>query len=740
MMDTIDLSSKQRNISALLHNHSLFAAFKAIRELIASTESWELDDKLSQLESSYRYMIQFFISGTDDPQKSKIYHNIINELYSLTDRAIYLLSQSESSEQIYISKRLLPKSITCLENAYSNYLTRKSELSLILESQSGETDKSSLISKARDLEIAEEYLFNYVWSKFPVSNQEIGLLKNIFSDESVKSQLKILLIAAIYLNVCKFYQESYLTLLLNVFAYNSDINVRIPALCCAILLLAKHSNRVQSSANISNAIKSIDIDEQNSKNIQAIFFILIRSLDTEKLNKRVQDELMPEIMKLSPDIIKKFKPGFQGELSDFESNPEWKNILDDSGLTKKIDELNEIQMEGGDLFMSTFAHLKSFPFFYKAQNWFRPFDQNNSVVLESFSEKDKLMMDLISSSKMLCDSDKYSFCLSLQSIPASQKDIMAAQFSEQNAAIQELKRSSILTDTDDSKNIANNFIKDLFRFSKLFRYKSEFYDPFILSIDLPAHPIFNLIAQRDEALTLAGEYFLKNEHYHEAVGCFKAISDNGDGNKSLLQKIGFCHQCLKEYGKALDEYSKSELINPDNIWNLKHIAICYKATGNTAKALEYYKKAESLSPDNLSVCMSIGHCLLELGNTEEALKYYYKVDYLDGKGSRAIRPIAWCTFLSGNYNQSHTYYDKVLNDAPTPQDYLNIGHLYLCEKEYAKALEYYSSALSGCGNDLSSFKKMFDCDKPYLLEKGLTELDLILVLDKLSYDLNNSQS
>lgn len=738
-MNISDLTSKKNKITSLLETKQLSKAFNAIKSLSTETNSWDLQDEIMKLETSYKYMIQFFIAGSDDPQRNCIYNGIIESLYTLTDKVIYSLSRNDSTEQYYIAKRLLPKFATSLDSVYNNYLKQKLQTDLYSEVTQDQADKNKEIQLLKNVEETENTLFNYVWTSFPVSTTEMQLLSNIITDDATPQHLKVLLISAIYLNICQFYQESLVALLFNVYSSNSDIKVCIISLCCAIIAVQKYSDRIQTTSSISNIIQSMIDNTEFCKDVRTIFFILTRSRDTERLNRKVQNDLMPEIMKISPNIIKKFKSDMHSfnDFSEFEGNPEWQNILDNSGITKKIEELNEIQMEGGDVFLSTFAKLKSFPFFSKISNWFVPFLKNRSIVLEIFSEKDMLLKEIIANARFLCNSDKYSFCLSLQSVPQSQRELMLTQFDAQNSSIQELKALNLPDPAKEHEIIANKFIQDLFRFSKLHNNKNEFYDPFSSASSLLSIELLQPILNDKDTLILIGEYYLKNEHYSEAISCFNLITDFDNYPPAITQKIGFCHQCLKEYDKAIDSYLKYDLFNSNDIWNLRHIATCYKALHNLSKSLLYYRKAEAIAPDNLNICLNIGHCLLEMGKTEDALKAYYKADYIDASKHRAIRPIAWCSLLLSNFSQSHEYYKKVLTDNPTAQDFLNIGHLYLCEHNYAEALNFYKQSVELFNNDLKTFIQCFNNDNKTLTEKGLTELELNLMIDKLLYDKNS---
>ena len=61
------------------------------------------------------------------------------------------------------------------------------------------------------------------------------------------------------------------------------------------------------------------------------------------------------MMKLSPMIGKMIKlDEWMGATGFEEKNPEWQKIIDESGLSDKLQELSELQMEGADVFHSTF--------------------------------------------------------------------------------------------------------------------------------------------------------------------------------------------------------------------------------------------------------------------------------------------------------------------------------------------------------------------------------------------------
>ena len=71
--------------------------------------------------------------------------------------------------------------------------------------------------------------------------------------------------------------------------------------------------------------------------------------------------------------------------------------------------------------------------------------------------------------------------------------------------------------------------------------------------------------------------------------CLKKCNMINPPLAALYQKIGYSYQQTSQFEKALDAYTKADLIQPDDLWTVKKMALCYRLSGNFAKALEYYQ-------------------------------------------------------------------------------------------------------------------------------------------------------
>ena len=74
-----------------------------------------------------------------------------------------------------------------------------------------------------------------------------------------------------------------------------------------------------------------------TKAIRTITLRFILARETEKITRKLQDEIIPEMIKLGPKISQKINlKDINPELLGNEMNPEWQNMLSNSSLGKKM--------------------------------------------------------------------------------------------------------------------------------------------------------------------------------------------------------------------------------------------------------------------------------------------------------------------------------------------------------------------------------------------------------------------
>lgn len=724
----------KKSIQSLLSEKRLAEAFAELRQTAQTLQNWQLNNRLDELEESYKYMIRYVADGCNDPQREEIHNGITAKLMELADITEQELTVQNSPKLYYETLRMERKYPRSLETLLEAYRERADKAALFYELPADKRDSDQERTLLMEKEKAANAVFKHIWVTFPVTADEAGTLDKLFADADATAEIKELAMAATMLSLLEHYSEHLLLSLLDLYAANAfnDASLSMKALCCALIAMHCHRETIKHSNAISLRIANIADSERGRRDIMTVFLQFIRSRSTERISQKVRDELVPKLMKLSPEMRRKMRDGFSDDIEEMAKNPDWQEMLNKSGITDKMQELSRMQAEGSDVFLSSFARLKSFPFFNDVANWFVPFTPRHSSIFRVFAGNNgSMLLSMVDRTGAFCDSDKFSFALSVATMPDQHRSMMMAQFDEQQEQVINEMAGSLPNPEKQRENIANKYVQSLYRFFNLFRSRNDFYNPFSTRLNLIDVPFVSDALSDTKSLRLIAEFYFSMQCYTDALSTFGKVLKQDSPTASDYQKTGYCHEQLKQYVLATADYEKVELLKPNDVWTLKHLALCYRAVNDTEKAIANYKRAEALQPDNVALANNIANCLLEGGRIEEALKYFFKVDYLASKGERTMRPIAWCSFLIGNYSQSVDYYNRIIAKQPGANDYINRGHALLCSGQVKDAVASYMDAVDKSGG--SEVLKTLDDDRHYLLDAGVDKLTIALIFDKIRY-------
>jgi tetratricopeptide (TPR) repeat protein len=568
---------------------------------------------------------------------------------------------------------------------------------------------------------------------------EIALLNNVNSSEKLPWHDKSLFVSALTLSMLRCFDENKIELLFKFFNKKED-QVWQRALVGLLLTLYKYDERVELYPGILQHLDSLKGNPELEKNIEAIIIQTIKSKETEEITRKWEQEILPEIMKMRPNIEQKLD--LENIVSDKfieDKNPDWERVFEDSpDLLDKLQEFSKLQMEGSDVFMSAFGRLKHFPFFNRISNWFLPFYKENSDLKAVFPDDQETnifpLIEKLENSYYMCNSDKYSFCFNLQYIPDEQRNTMMQMFNEEMKQMNEIgEDDEILTGFARTKSIYTQYLQDLYRFYKLHPLRNEVDDIFDYKLDIYNTHFYKRIVENKKIRRNIAEFYFERDHFNLAVEVFQNLDEDERNKVEILEKIAYSYQRLGDYQNALDYYLKADLFDTNKAWLTKKIALCYRYLNQTEKSLEYYKAAEAMEPDNLYIQAYIGHSLFQLGRYEEATKYYFKVEYLAPENAKIRRPIAWCSFMLGKFETAENYLHKLLEKESNYYDYITLGHVYWSMKQPEKAQEAYKNAILHQDSSFEKFSAAFLDDKKYLKNQGIEPLDINLMMDRVKF-------
>ena len=743
-MDYQEIINKHSHISQQIINNQILTAIDLLFDFASQTKRQYHHNKIEKLKETYLNILNHSFSGIDDPERDNIYNYVQRTLFELVDSIKECVLTESSDLRIYKLKWSLEKNSDLQSDEASSLisnLTFDNELDKILKANKIDTansTESEIVSRQDSL----KELFNFLWLTDHYKEIENKALETICYSKKIPWHDKSLIVSAIILSLIRVFDINKFKALLKFYTVKEN-QVWQRALVGIVFGIFKYDKRIILYQDLEKDLKKLSKSEEIDKEIESIIIQIFKSKDTEKITKKWEEEILPEMMKMRPKIEENLD--LENIVQDKfleDKNPDWEKVFEDSpDLFDKLQDFSKMQIEGSDVFMSAFSKLKNFPFFNEFSNWFSPFYKENEYINLIFEREEtnlKPFVEQLEKSFHMCNSDKYSFCLNLQMIPESHKSMMMEMFNEEMKSMEEIANDDNLFNSfAATKSIITQYLQDLYRFFKLHPYKNEFSDIFKWEFDIQNTSIFNKIITNKQVTRNIAEFFLENQHFAQAVELFSFIEQSEESNTELFEKIGYCYQRIGDYKNALSYYKKAELLESNKVWITKKLALCHRYLDNHKEALEYYQEAEKQEPENLYIQAYIGHTLMRLEKYEEALKYYFKVEYLDPTNNKVQRPIAWVSIVLGKFETAIKYYLRIPTEDISAKDYIQIAIAYWCMNDLINTKEYFSKALAKLNNNFSEFSKFFDEDTYILLDKKVSYLDISLMKDHVLSKITN---
>ncbi|MBE6276081.1 MAG: hypothetical protein E7096_07030 [Bacteroides sp.] len=724
------------DINRLLDAGRLKEALTQLQAIATQVPSWELQNRIEATTTAYDYLLQYAAQGMEDPSRGKFFQKTLRTAYELTDIVnIALMAQKTTGvyfDLIRTFKLHPPKAYAELQMILESFTEDIGTAPLLYHEPTRLKAETERIHQIHEQTVTE--LFDKTWTSALWTEAEAAEANALLGSMLVPANDLAVMVSAVTLALLRLFDARKLNFLFEAYTHE-ELQVNQRAIVGIVITLLKHTARLALYPEIRSRLSLLTEDEGFCNNLYTIQMQLLITRETTKIDKKMREEIIPEMIKNAKQLN---DPKFHfDETEDPEDrNPEWEEWMDKSGMADKIKEMGEWQMAGADVYMSSFAQLKHYPFFRQAAHWFYPFDINLPMLAplkKNFDQSAFSPLRLITASDFFCNSDKYSFALAILSMPQPMKEHSMQQMEEQVRMNEEHRDrlEQLMQKKKEAKGISRQYIQDLYRFFKLWSNHKEEEDIFHWNFALWENPLLAHALLRREQTNEMANYLLQKGYLEEAYTLFSILMRNEPPQAEIYQKAGYIRQKQKKYADAIHLYKHADLLATDNLWTNKHLAQCHKLKGDITTALEYYRKVETVQPENLNIALQIGQCLIRQENYAEALSYFYKVEYLEKNPDNARRAIAWCSLLTGKYKEALKYY-ALLTAEPSvkAEDWINTGHIYLIQGNLPEACRNYQEAHEHFDSH-TAFIQAFDNDRRVLQERGLSDEEIRIVLDLL---------
>lgn len=703
-----------------LETYKINESIELVKEMLTRSGLTDKHSALENIRSTYYYMCHYMLEGIKDDGREKLLHNIVEQLNVLADLAMRKSESVANPGYYYSLLRLNNLRSESIEDLLKSYSTITSELSLAeaVENVDNELQKSK--------EDILERLFNTLYTSFEESDNYKTLANSLISgyaDDYIVTQS----ISVLTLSLLQFYDRTKLITLIDIFEKSEDNKILARCLIAILFTIEKYKDRVKIDSELIDRLSLWNDSLETYAQIRDCIRIIVGTRDTARVAEKMNKEVLPELLKIRPDILGKMKKNDDLPINP-EDNPEWEEMLEKSGIADKMRELSEMQQDGADLMMVAFSNLKQFPFFNNACNWFLPFDIKHSC-LNLSSEFQIILNSLVDNSQMICDSDLYSLALSASKMPDSARNAMINQLRGQLDQLKDNSDTNIQsTKRAGFKEEATKTVRDLYRFFKLYNRKNGMEDPFNKVFDFISLPALNEITSDIDVVRLIAEFYFKRGYYSDSLPLFNILESEAEGDGTLQEKIGFCYQQVGDLRSAKRYYERASFFNPSSDWTIRKLAYVSRKLGDNEDALRYYQQVLYNDPDNVSILINYANLLLYKQDYANALQNYYHVKYLDENNMKALRGIAWIELLNGNYSKSAELYNLIISKDAHAEDYLNAGHVALLMGQYKEARNFYGIAKSYAPD---KFEEIYNKDIKTMVDRGADKVVMMLMLDQL---------
>ncbi|MCX6252278.1 MAG: tetratricopeptide repeat protein [Bacteroidetes bacterium] len=733
-MSSSTFENQYKGVCQSIYQGKVKSAIDSLASMLRYTTHSEYFYRLDGISDSYKNLLRYSFEGFRDTQRTEILNGISASLLSLADE-LHLNIVEKEFPQRRVERMMI------LSEFGEDQETMSARIEEFLFGQEIRQMVKEAGAETR-MEKVHENIFKFIWLTGKFQNHHTTLIRRINQSEAMEWYEKCLVVSALTLSILDFF-DSEKMILLTEFIESREPQVHQRALTGLVIVLLIYDQRIKYYPSVIRKLEELHQSGSVQNEVEAILLQFLMAKETEKITKEFEEEILPEMKKVMPRLEDKLQLGELFDDDDMEGkNPGWKDLIDEvPGLFERIEKFTKMQIEGGDVFMSTFSLLKRFDFFDRMSNWFVPFYGGHpelKPVLGDDEEFSPRLMEGLEKAFYICNSDKYSFAINFHAVPQQQRSMIITYFESELEQMKEMIDEEKLLDKSlESNAIMTQYIQDLYRFYKLYHYKNEFQDIFQTGLHLSRLYFYKTFFER-EGFTerLAGFYFDKGHHL-EAIELYKFIVDKGGPKSEYFEKIGYSYQQAGKYRSAIEYYKKADLFDADRLWILKKLGWCSLKLKDFENALKYFEDASTIQPDDLNIRAQIGHCHINLGNCNEALQHYSKVRFFQPDNLKVLRPIAYCQFISGKLEAAEESYLEILrkSDAPTPYDLINAAHVFVCLGKRTQAVEYYKKSMLGKLFTLEMFIDAFLEDTPHLIRNGIKTEEVPLLLDFLLFQI-----
>lgn len=627
----------------LIDNGQITEAINEIAQTAARYTDENFSERLAALRVEFDLMREFFAKGVNDPKRGEMFRILKGKLQNI-----------DYDVQVRRDLREMP-----LIKPWMNSIRQM------------DTTFNALLSANAD-QAFYAVLTSYHWR-----NDDVEDWVKAYTETEKPATIHYVLLSALTLSAMQHFSKQKALCLARIYNHSKDEMTRQRAFVGCLLALTMDRDMVYNKKR-KEVLDELFSTEESIKALIELQMQLIKCTQADTDATKINETLMPEIMKNQPFIITRNGIVEKNEDED-------KASLDDKGkdsyeaaedkieaMEHNIRKVQQMHQQGSDIFFGGFKQMKRYPFFYKTSNWFAPFNINHPDLAD--------VMKKLSSSKFLervlekgpfCESDKYSFVFAMSDV--------IGQFSEKVRTLMEegemgpIGMHDDISELKDPAYIRRQYLQDLFRFYSINSLGQALSNPFKEAEDFEAWMI-SLSYISTQQLMEIGKYLIKKKYFRVLEDVINCYPDQDAVDLDFLSGELLLNE--EVYGEAVDYYNSYLQEHPNHQASLRGMAKAYYSSGDYGKASFYYDALRTLQPDRISYALNYSMAMVKDGKAGDVLNELYRLNFENPDNHAVSNTLGWALLYAEKPEKALAIYENMPQDILTNDLSIYLNYVY----------------------------------------------------------------
>ncbi len=196
--------------------------------------------------------------------------------------------------------------------------------------------------------------------------------------------------------------------------------------------------------------------------------------------------------------------------------------------------------------------------------------------------------------------------------------------------------------------------------------------------------------EADEEIYLTlGDIYLKQENYSQAIEMFSKSLQLKPQNFNTLSSIAFCQEKTGKISDAILSYEQAVAMNGTAVKETKSLGDLYWQQGKKDPAIASYKKYIEKSPTDSKVAKIIGDFEYDRKNYNDAVKYLSMVSGTDAKNSDFMSRYGDAVYQTNDLKKASEIFKTIASSNPkNPEPFKILFQIARKNKDLGAAAEY----------------------------------------------------